>query len=170
MSTYPHHDHHHVIGLPRVPLYAAFALVAASVLLVAIARFGGVGQLRTPLTEVTAERQLLFADRADGAVVVSDARSGEVLEVVAPGTNGFLRGALRGLGRERKRSGIAQSVPFRLTSRSDGRLLLEDPATGRLIDLGAFGPTNAAVFTRLLAPPVPPLAVDGGQSAVAAND
>ena len=63
--------------------------------------------------------------------------------VVAPGTNGFLRGVLRGLARERKLERSAIEPPFRLTRWADGRLSLEDPATGRRIDdLEAFGPTN----------------------------
>ena len=33
---------------------------------------------------------------------------------------------------------------------ADGRLSLQDEATGRSIDLGAFGPTNAAVFAHLM--------------------
>jgi hypothetical protein len=43
----------------------------------------------------------------------------------------------------------------------DGRLTLQDPATGRNLDLLAFGPTNAALFARLLAarePQNPPAA------------
>ena len=40
--------------------------------------------------------------------------------------------------------------PFLLASHSDGRLTLIDPATKRRVDLESFGPTNEAVFTRLL--------------------
>jgi putative photosynthetic complex assembly protein len=164
MTVHVHEDHHHA-PMPRVPLYAASALVLMTILLVGVARVSGVGQLHTPQTAVTAERTLLFADRADGAVLVTDGRTGDLLEVVAPGTNGFLRGTIRGLARDRKRSGIGPEIPFRLTSRADGRLLLEDPTTSRLIDLGAFGPVNAAVFTRMLAAPAPLVAVDHDQAA-----
>ena len=74
--------------------------------------------------------------------------------VLAPGSNGFIRGVLRGLVRERKRRGIGAETPFRLSYLTDGRLLLADPATGRVIDLGAFGPTNTAAFARLLERPL----------------
>ncbi|MBC7781542.1 MAG: photosynthetic complex assembly protein PuhC, partial [Proteobacteria bacterium] len=37
-----------------------------------------------------------------------------------------------------------------LIGRADGRLTLADPATGQRIDLESFGPTNAAVFARLI--------------------
>lgn len=145
------HDDHHREQMPKVPLYAAMALIASTLILVAVVRVTGVGELRTPQAAVTAERHLRFADLADGGISVRDAASGKLLERVEPGTNGFLRGALRGLSRERKREGIGPEAPLRLTSRSDGRLLLEDPATHRLIDLGAFGAQNVAIFTRALA-------------------
>ena len=75
------------------------------------------------------------------------------LAVLAPGTNGFARGVLRGLARERRRSDIGMEPPFRLARWSDGRLTLEDPTTGRRIELGAFGPTNAEVFAALMLAP-----------------
>ncbi len=136
--------------MPKAPLYSAIALVGTSIVLTAAVRLSGVGAVHTPQTTVMAERLLRFADRQGGGIEVRDAASDRVLENVAPGTNGFLRGTLRGLARDRKRAGIGPEIALRLTGRSDGRLLLEDPATGRLIDLGSFGPTNAAVFARLL--------------------
>ena len=42
------------------------------------------------------------------------------------------------------------SSRFGLIGRADGRLTLEDPATGRRVDLESFGPTNAAVFAQIL--------------------
>ena len=70
--------------------------------------------------------------------------------MLPPGTNGFIRGVLRGLARDRKLQRIGTEPPFRLTRWVDGRLSLDDPATGRRIELGAFGPTNAAAFAGLL--------------------
>ena len=76
-----------------------------------------------------------------------------MIDTVAPGTNGFLRGTMRGLARERKRAGVSAELPFEMTGRSDGKLTLADPATGRRVALGSFGPTNAAVFARIMASP-----------------
>lgn len=143
-------DHSHHMKFPKFPLLAAAVLIGATLALVAFARVTGFGELRTPQTAVVAERTLRFHDQTDGGIAVVDAASDQVVETVMPGTNGFLRGTLRGLARERRREGIGQEIAFRLTGRSDGRLLLEDPATRRLVDLGSFGPTNAAVFARLL--------------------
>ncbi len=105
------------------------------------------------------------ARRAGGAACASSAsrtgptaasscstRSGSgCVDTVAPGTNGFLRGTMRGLARERKRQGVGPELPFRMIGRADGKLTLEDPGTGRRVDLGSFGPTNAAVFAQLMA-------------------
>lgn len=142
-------DHHHG-SVPPGPLIAVGALLATCLLLVSVARTTGIGTTQTPQLAVIAERELRFADQRDGGITVHDARTDQFLERVEPGTNGFLRGALRGLARERKRQGIGPEPAFRVSGRSDGRLLLEDPSTGRLIDLGSFGATNAAVFLRLL--------------------
>lgn len=139
-------------AFPKFPLYSAAVLIGSALLLVAGVRVTGKGDVRTPQMAVVAERLLRFVDQPDGGIAVQDAADGHVIENVPPGTNGFLRGTLRGLARERKRESIGPQIAFRLTGRSDGRLLLEDPATHRLVDLGSFGPTNAAVFARLLAP------------------
>jgi hypothetical protein len=40
-----------------------------------------------------------------------------------------------------------------MIGRADGKLTLEDPGTGRRVDLGSFGPTNAAVFAQIMASP-----------------
>jgi putative photosynthetic complex assembly protein len=100
-----------------------------------------------------AERALQFRDRSDGGIDIVDATSGATLESVH-GEQGFLRGTLRGLARERKRRGLGSDAPLQLLARADGRLTLADATTGARIDLESFGPTNAAVFARWL-PPTP---------------
>jgi putative photosynthetic complex assembly protein len=137
--------------VPRGPLLAIGALLLATVLGAGSARLGGLGKLRVPEAPPVQVRELRFDDRADGSVAIRDAGSDRVVATVAPGSGGFLRGTMRGLVRERKRQGLGDDLPFRLAGHADGRLLLEDPATGRLIDIGSFGPTNGAVFAQLLA-------------------
>ncbi|MHA7871548.1 MAG: photosynthetic complex assembly protein PuhC, partial [Hyphococcus sp.] len=46
--------------------------------------------------------------------------------------------------------GVGPDVPFELTRTEKGRLLLHDPATGRVIGLEAFGDDNLNDFARLL--------------------
>jgi putative photosynthetic complex assembly protein len=135
---------------PRGPLIAAGILVALSLVAVESSRVTGLGRTEMPPADVVAEIDLKFEDRADGAVAVYDADDGRVVGVVAPGTGGFVRGVMRGLARERRLSGIGDEPPFRLQRRADGRLTLEDTATGRDIELDAFGPTNVQAFASLL--------------------
>ncbi len=98
---------------------------------------------------IVAQRDLVFLDRTDGGVVAISAASHQPVEVFE-GENGFLRGTLRGFARIRKSEHLGADAPFRLARWSDGRLTLDDPATGRHVELLAFGPTNAGVFARLL--------------------
>jgi putative photosynthetic complex assembly protein len=146
-----------VISTNPVPRGAALAIgvVLAGVLLsVATGRLSGV-EVRAPDAPAVLSRDLRFEDGPAGSVLVLDAASGRVLEQVE-GEAGFLRGSLRALSRERQRRGLGSGPAFTLTQRADGRLTLADPATGERIDLESFGPTNAAVYLRLLQAPLPP--------------
>lgn len=139
----------HYVPFPRGPLLAAAALVGLAIVAVAFVRLTGIGSAHFPDAAAITVRELRFEDQSDGSVAVYDARGNELVEVLT-GSNGFLRGTLRGLARERKRSGLGPTQPFRLVGHSDGRLTLEDPATGRRVDLESFGSTNVAVFAQLM--------------------
>ena len=141
------------LRFPRAPLFALGAMVIASVLAVAAVRLTGVGAVHVVDAAPVATREFRFEDRPDGSIVVLDAADGQVVETVAPGSNGFLRGTMRGLARERMRQGVSPALPFTMIGRADGKLTLLDPGTGRRVDLGSFGPTNAAVFARLMTTP-----------------
>jgi putative photosynthetic complex assembly protein len=141
------------IRFPRAPLFALGAMVVSSIVAVAAVRLTGVGAMHEPDAAAVAVRQLRFEDRPDGSIVVLDRSGTRVVDTVAPGTNGFLRGTMRGLARERMRQGVSPAVPFEMIGRADGRLTLQDPGTGRRVDLGSFGPTNAAVFAHIMASP-----------------
>ncbi len=141
---------------PKPPLIGAAGLICFALLAAYVGRVSGIGAEQPVSTAITA-RDLRFEDRPDGAVLVYDAgadrsRSAAPIEV-ATGQNGFLRGTLRGFARTRHAEGVGADVPFRLTAWADGRLTLEDPATGRHADLEAFGESNVAVFAAFLTPP-----------------
>lgn len=133
---------------PRAALWIGGVLIALTL--------GGVGLYRalapaksSDATPVLMQRALHFNDQPDGGVAIVDAASGRTLDTVH-GEQGFLRGTLRALVRERRQRGVAADAPLQLIARVDGRLQLADAATGAHIDLDAFGPTNAAVFARWL--------------------
>ena len=138
---------------PRWVLLCAGAVVAFSLISVGLVRLTGNGPDQRPAA-ATQERQLRFEDRADGSIAITDARSGDIVTSVQ-GEQGFVRGALRALTRERKARGLGPEQPFQLMVRTDGGLTLYDPATSQRVDLEAFGPTNAENFARLLKAPPP---------------
>jgi putative photosynthetic complex assembly protein len=140
--------------LPRGPLIAACGLVALSLLAAGTVRLTGVGAVAHAPAAIEKERALRFADRSDGGVDVLDASSAATVAVLPAGEGGFVRVTLRSLARDRKRQGIGPEPVFLLQTTVDGRLTLEDPATGQRIDLKAFGPSNAGAFARLLDMPI----------------
>ncbi len=94
------------------------------------------------------QRALHFEDGPAGEVVVRDASTGQVMTRYA-GEQGFVRGVLRVLVRERARRGIGAQPAFILLAHGPSRLMLADPATGERIHLESFGPSNLAVFAQL---------------------
>jgi putative photosynthetic complex assembly protein len=143
---------------PRGLMLGIAGFLAAMLVLVAVARWSGLAS-RTNAADaaeaaaagVAVEAALHFTDRDDGGVSIRLAADGREIAVLAPGTNGFVRGVMRGLARDRRLHGIDAAPPFLLARWHDGRLTLTDPATGRAIDLGAFGPTNREAFAGILA-------------------
>jgi putative photosynthetic complex assembly protein len=151
------HTHQPVIS--NAALVTAGLLVAFTVLLTASVQLGFIDREAVPAVErqkaevaVVESRQLLFADRSDGAVVITDADTGGTIALIQTETEsgGFVRGVMRGMARERHKVGLGPEQPFTLTLWQDGSLSLVDGATGRSIELGAFGLDNRAVFAGLL--------------------
>ena len=149
-------DHAASVGgkdlFPKGALVAVGALLALTV--------GGTAAVRlvrasapAPVIEAppaVAAVSLNFADAADGSVHVLNAASGATVAVLAPDTNGFVRGVMRGMARDRMSRHIGAAPPFRLSRDREGKLWLQDTATRRLIDLDAFGDGNRAAFAGFL--------------------
>ncbi|MEA1830683.1 photosynthetic complex assembly protein PuhC [Methylobacterium durans] len=131
-------------------LIGAGVLIGFTLLAVAVGRSGGVGITEKPEANPVASLALTVEDRSDGAITLHEAGSDRLVATVAPGQDGFLRATLRGFGQARLRAGHGRAEPFRLTRFDDGSLTLSDEATGRRVNLEAFGPTNAGAFARLL--------------------
>ncbi|MEM8799314.1 MAG: photosynthetic complex assembly protein PuhC [Pseudomonadota bacterium] len=135
---------------PKPVLYGAAGLVLMSLVLVTIARLSGYPLKDVPDGPVQSARELLFEDRADGAVVIIDAETMDQIAVLAGGTNGFTRSLMRGFAHDRRRVGVSSEMPFSLKLMESGRLILMDRMTGRVTDLTAFGKDNAQAFARFL--------------------
>jgi putative photosynthetic complex assembly protein len=132
---------------PRAPLLGAGALVLLALTGAGLSRLSARPIAPDPVP--TIQRDLRFADRADGAVVVYQAGDPAPLSVVT-GQAGFLRGTMRALARGRRLDRVGADAAFRLSAWPDGRLTLDDLATGQRLELEAFGSANEAVYAKLL--------------------
>ena len=135
-------------SFPRWVLWTVGSLLLFSLVSVGLVRITGNGPDQLAAA-VLSERLLRFEDRSNGGVAVIDGSTGKLLTTMT-GEQGFLRGSIRALARERTSRKLGPEQPFQLISRTDGRLTLFDPSTGQRIDLESFGPTNAAVFAPFL--------------------
>lgn len=137
-------------GMPREVLIFAAVLIAVVIIGAGTARLTGFGRAAPPVAEAVQSVSLRFEDQEDGSVLVRRGNDGALIYRVAPETNGFMRQTLRGLVRDRRRSGLGDETPFVLTYWKDGRLTLDDPAIDRRLELEFFGHTNAGAFALLL--------------------
>ena len=145
---------------PRAPMTAALpqpvrllgSLLLLVLLAVGWARWQGVA-VRFEDAPPLWQRELRFVDAPNGDVLALDAGNGAAVARFA-GEQGFVRGTLRALARERGRRGLGADAPLQLVAQNDGRLTLRDPSTGERIGLEAFGSSNLAVFAQLRPGPV----------------
>lgn len=134
----------------RLAPIVLFSSIVLTLVLVCAARLAGYKDSFETSTEVLASCDLRFEDRPAGVVHVYSEADGRLLERFSRGNGSFVRGVLRSMTRERHSRQLGAEAPFRLSRHSDGALTIRDQATGREIVLNAFGPTNAALFARLL--------------------
>lgn len=130
------------------PIWAIGGLLALTLAVVTWQSQIGGGPVKEETPSVQWQRSLRFEDRPNGDIAVLDATTQREVAHFQ-GEQGFLRGSLRALARERQRNGLGPQAPFDLTGHVDGRITLRDTATGQRIALESFGPTNSAVFSQL---------------------
>jgi len=143
-------QHHHTQTIPRGVLLGAAAMILLSLGLAASARRAHLSSPPPSASPAIESVWVRFEDRADGSIAMLDATTGRQVSLVPPRSNGFIRGVLRGMFRSRRLESIGHEGKFRLAREADGRLTLDDPQTGRRVDLDSFGPTNSAAFAQLL--------------------
>jgi putative photosynthetic complex assembly protein len=141
---------------PKFALYAAGIVVVLAIGAAAVGRYETVHN-PPPSAEIQEPVQsfvdLNFSDEADGSVVVTNATSSAVILKILPGEDAFIRAVLRGFVRDRTAMKLDHNIPFRLYQLVDTRLVIEDVATKKRVNLRAFGPTQQAAFARLLPTP-----------------
>lgn len=146
MASAPARSH-----VPPLPLALSFGMALLALVLVAGARLTGVSPEQTlPGATVVESRLLRFEQGSDGGIAVLDGATGQAIAATAPGAEGFLKGALRGLNRIRMSDETLSGAPYRLELMANGQLMLTDTASGVSLDLNAYGRGNAAVFAEFL--------------------
>lgn len=133
-----------------VPLFGLAALLIFTLGAVTLGRGGPSLVPAADLAQASMVRELRFEDTAAGEVLVRDSATGREIALLPPGSNGFIRATVRGLVRERRQGEHGPESPFRVAAWADGRVVLTDTATGRAVELLAFGATNADAFAKLL--------------------
>lgn len=137
---------------PRGMLMAAGALIFTSLAFATIARQTDYGATRLELAPVASSRDINFSDEVAGYITAFDATTGERIADIENSGNGFVGVVIKGFKRDRIVAGRELDLPFRVSTLTDGRSIIEDPATGRLVTLGAFGAGNLQAFSQLLTP------------------
>jgi putative photosynthetic complex assembly protein len=151
---------HHDPTVPRSAIIGAAVILLFTMALTGAVSLGLIPKSADPTLTREAQnispvqaRELRFADRADGAVVVSDAKSGETVKVIEFGQGGFVRATLRRMAKARAAAGIGAEPSFKLVRWENGALSLSDPTTGRDAEIHGFGPDHSKVFSEMLPEP-----------------
>jgi putative photosynthetic complex assembly protein len=137
---------------PKPALRVAIAMVVLTFVVAIAASQFGIGKSVDAYGSPVAQRALSFSDAPDGGIIVRDDVTGAVALTLPKGTNGFLRGALRGLAGRRRAAALPREGAFMLTAWEDGRITIDDPLTGERVSVSSFGPTQVRSFVALLDP------------------
>ena len=136
-----------------VPLFlvrAMFGLMAATLLLVAYAQWGGVAQ-RGTVKDTTIAREvsvILQSDRSGGSTVLD--LDGTPIVASSDEKMGFIGVIGIAVRREREVAGFANDAPLTIIQRESGTYGVFDPATGWSMELIGYGADNVAAFAALL--------------------
>jgi putative photosynthetic complex assembly protein len=136
---------------PKAVLVAATCLIGFTMIFAALARYADIGATRLDTSGVVASREVRFSEQAGGAIKVDDAATGREIALIPAAGNGFVGVVLKGYGRDRGLAGIGAEAPYRISTLADGRSIIEDPTSGRVVMLGAFGPDNLKAFSQIIA-------------------
>ena len=136
--------------VPRFLVQAMFALMAASLALVAYAQWADVPN-RGVVTQAPVVQSLdvtLQGDR-NGVYDVRGA-DGALLASSADEKAGFIGVMGRVIDRERLVHGVTSDAPVTVVRRDNGNVAILDDTTGMAVELIGYGQDNVAAFAQLL--------------------
>ncbi len=155
------HAVHHDPTVPRGALIGVAVVLLFTMAVTGATRLGLIPRTADPTASRAAGnvqaaqvRELRFADREDGAVVVSDAATGETVKIIGFGQGGFFRATVRRMAKRRIAEGISAEPPFKLTLWDNGALSLSDPQTATEAEIYGFGADHTKVFAEMLKDPI----------------
>jgi len=130
------------------------AMVAMAVLTLAVAAYARLTGTTAAVAEFApaiASRDLVMRDLPKGGLEVRDARTGDVLAVMAsPDSARFLRTIVRGLGDRVDPREATLQVMFTLSMREDGQLTISRQGSDRVNALNGFGAQQVSNLQELL--------------------
>lgn len=134
----------------KLPPYILAGLAILTAIVITYTRVSGVNEEPPEEFVFTESRVLLFDHSEVGDITVTDAETGDLIDVYGAGDGGFTRTALRALIYNRRLEDIDPREPFIVGRADDGRIILHDPSTTKTIGLDAFGDVNAEQLAALL--------------------
>jgi len=137
--------------VPKGAIVGAAVLITFALAVASLARLTGIGTVRVDYASTVQTMAFRFEDRTDGGISVIAPETGATIGVVPAGTDGFVRTVLRSLAFDRQRHGLGSGAAFIVARWADGHSTIDDPATGRRVDLAAFGAANMQAFEHLVA-------------------
>lgn len=136
--------------IPRSLVIMAASAVIITILTVAFAQLVDTSTLRTNDGAPAFSQEVQFLPLEGDRIAVRSVADGTLITTVEAGTDGLLRGALRGLNMSRSQSNFDLAAPFILQRFDGDGVYLADPLTDRSIRLESFGPIETGATADLL--------------------
>ncbi len=136
--------------VPKFLVQAMFALMAASLTIVAYAQWTDVPN-RGVLVEapIVQSMDIVLSGDRNGIYQVT-APSGEVIALSSNEKAGFIGVMGRVIDRQRLVHGVAGTAPVTLVRRDNGNIAIIDDTTALSVELIGYGVDNVAAFAKLL--------------------
>lgn len=137
--------------VPKVLVQGMFALMIASVAIVAFAQWTGAPNAGVLVqAPVVKERAIVLTGGRDMTYGVTDAATGAEIARSSDPLDGFIGVIGRVIERDRQVNRIEGNPPVRLVRRDNGHTAIIDDSTGLVVELIGYGADNVAAFARLL--------------------
>ena len=132
--------------IPTRLVLAMFGLAGIALLLVSFAVLTDRPTTGQPKEAPVWKAQTMTIEGAGNHVTIVE----DTGRVLLDGPGGFISVVLDGLERARLVARVEGNPPVTITQYENGRVSLEDPASGWQVELSSFGPGNVGTFLKML--------------------